>query len=546
MFKTPLLQKMAKLMQDAHLLNQNPELTLDQINERRLLLKSTLAGSLLLLPVSGFLNACAHLSTDTGDRVPNARPNFKSNLNEDPVVILGAGIAGLTAAYELAKAGRQSVIYEASPRLGGRMFTKTNFNSERMTCELGGELVDTGHEDLIGLCKELNVELDDFATEDKGLEQNLYYFGGHYYTDKDLVIAFQPFAKRLQRDQKKAFPDAAPKGTITTYARQLDQLTLDDYLHKFTDVEKWVVDLIRIAYIGEMALDSNVQSATSMITTLVADTSQGFKLYGESDQAKRIRGGNISLIEALHKNLEASGVTIHCGFPLVSIKYLSTGLRLDFGDSSAFSVVAKKVICTLPFSTLREVHGIQELPMNPLKKKCIANTSYGTAAKMMLGYQSRPWRSGIKKGSFKIPASNGMVYTQLDVQNIWESSRNQPGNSGILSCYVGGSMGANLNLNQTAAFRKHVDEVFPEVDQIFDQNRAHFNWTRFTFGRGSYASAKAGETYIYGDVAGRSELSGQLHFAGEHTAGIYAGFMNGACRSGKLVAQAILKQKVAV
>src|SRR5690348_9252230 len=52
----------------------------------------------------------------------------------DPVVILGAGTAGLTAAYRLTKAGVPCVVYEAAKRVGGRMYTQHNFNSEGMFC----------------------------------------------------------------------------------------------------------------------------------------------------------------------------------------------------------------------------------------------------------------------------------------------------------------------------------------------------------------------------------------------------------------------------
>ena len=62
-----------------------------------------------------------------------------------PVAILGAGIAGLTAAYRLQKAGVPCEIFEASDRTGGRMFTRYDFNKDGMFCELGGELVDTDH-----------------------------------------------------------------------------------------------------------------------------------------------------------------------------------------------------------------------------------------------------------------------------------------------------------------------------------------------------------------------------------------------------------------
>ena len=74
------------------------------------------------------------------------------------IAIIGGGVAGLTAAYRLQAAGAKPVVFEASNRWGGRMFTQYDFY-KGMFCELGGELVDTNHEDLQTLAKELGVEI---------------------------------------------------------------------------------------------------------------------------------------------------------------------------------------------------------------------------------------------------------------------------------------------------------------------------------------------------------------------------------------------------
>ena len=73
------------------------------------------------------------------------------------VAIIGGGVAGLTAAYRLQQAGAKPVLFEASNRWGGRMFTQYDFY-KGMFCELGGELVDTNHEELQTLGNELGVE----------------------------------------------------------------------------------------------------------------------------------------------------------------------------------------------------------------------------------------------------------------------------------------------------------------------------------------------------------------------------------------------------
>src|SRR5262245_25202179 len=77
----------------------------------------------------------------------------------ESIGIVGAGAAGLTAAFRLSAAGRNVTLYEASDRIGGRMFTRRDFNADGQFCELGGELVDTNHTALRDLATELGVEI---------------------------------------------------------------------------------------------------------------------------------------------------------------------------------------------------------------------------------------------------------------------------------------------------------------------------------------------------------------------------------------------------
>ena len=99
------------------------------------------------------------------------------------IAIVGGGVAGLTAAYRLQQHGAKPVLFEASNRWGGRMFTMYDFY-KGMFVELGGEFVDSNHEDLHTLAKEVGVEMQDLTTE--GGEE-LYFFKGQFHTPRDMV-----------------------------------------------------------------------------------------------------------------------------------------------------------------------------------------------------------------------------------------------------------------------------------------------------------------------------------------------------------------------
>ena len=127
-----------------------------------------------LLGAAGLFTAGGGLASQFVRAAEISKPGANQG---DPVAILGAGVAGLTAAYRLLQAGIPCEIIEASERTGGRMLTKTDFNQDGMFCELGGELVDSGHTDLMDLARELGVEIQELKGKDTGAD--LYFFAGN-------------------------------------------------------------------------------------------------------------------------------------------------------------------------------------------------------------------------------------------------------------------------------------------------------------------------------------------------------------------------------
>ncbi len=130
------------------------------------------------------------------------------------VAIVGGGVAGLTAAYRLQAAGAKPVLFEASNRWGGRMFTQYDFY-KGMFCELGGEFVDTDHEDLQKLAKELGVEMQKL-TDDGG--EDLYFFKGQFHTPKEMIDP----AKKTRRLCADRQADRQGRRQAHRQERQLD------------------------------------------------------------------------------------------------------------------------------------------------------------------------------------------------------------------------------------------------------------------------------------------------------------------------------------
>jgi len=360
--RTPLFRKLRQTVRQAHWLNHNPQ-------HRALFFEARDASRvsrrdfLRLLSAAGLLTAAGGLTP----RFARAGERAKVNARDSgPVAIIGAGIAGLTAAYRLHQAGVPCEIFEGSERTGGRILTKTDFNKDGMFCELGGELVDANHTDLIALAGELGVEIQELKSSDKGVD--LYFFGGQHYADKELIPAFEPFAQKLAADLEGLY-DA--EENFTRKAARFDGINLAEYLTQTGQgVEKWVVDMLRVAYTIEYGRDADEQSSLNLIALLQPDTSEGFKIFGDSDESKRIKGGSSSLPNALATALEGK-VRINKGYRLVKIAPAGSNLALSFAvDYNSKAAKFARVICTLPFTMLRQVDGVKALALGRQTARC--------------------------------------------------------------------------------------------------------------------------------------------------------------------------------
>lgn len=458
---------------------------------------------------------------------------------KEPVAIIGAGAAGLTAAFRLTQAGAKVVIFEGSDRIGGRIFTKDDFISgdlnegKPMFCELGGELVDTDHKDLIELAGELGVGIQELKAGDPGTEY--YYLENKIRTEKELIPAFEPLAKQLAQDAEKLTDE---KGDSTPKAQKFDGISIDEYLQSFNGrVEPWVLRLLDIAYEIEYGRATKEQSALNLITYLSPETKDGFKMYGESDESKRIQGGSSRIIEALEKAIRGK-VTIYKQHKLVAVAAASSGrLQLTFDTSNGnqdFSF--SKTICALPFTMLRNgrVAGIDQIGLSQEKLKAINELGYGNNTKAMIGFKGRIWRKAE-------PVNNGSVYTDQSFQNCWETSRGQEGPCGILTNYLGGQNAVQARSeDRFDTTLKELDTIFPGVEADYLGKRILMHWPSQKCVQGSYTCPLVGQFTTLLNYCGTPELDGNLLFAGEHTSADFSGFMSGAVQSGNRVAKEAL------
>jgi monoamine oxidase len=202
-------------------------------------------------------------------------------------------------------------------------------------------------------------------------------------------------------------------------------------------------------------------------------------------------------------------------------------------------------VLTLPFSVLRGVDLDASLGLSAQKSAAIAQLGYGTNAKLMLGFDSRPWLT--------LHHSNGAAYSDLqNHQTSWETNPiAAAANRAVLTDYSGAARGAGLNPAQpqleAEKFLADLNQVYPGASAAATRLpngslRVHLeHWPSNPLAKGGYTCYKPGQ---FTRIAGlEAEPVGNLFFAGEHTDSFYEwqGFMEGACLSGIAAAGKLLR-----
>lgn len=504
------------------------------VGERELSRRSFLKAVGGLAVAAGPIAACA-------ETVPPASSPPPSG---EPVIVIGGGLAGLTAAYELGKRGVPVVLYEGSSRIGGRVWTAERFNAAGQFVELGGELVDSDHEALQGVCKELGVALQSFGKPGTWLSEGLYIHRGRVYSGAEFKRGLVPLMNAVRRThleiggptRRLDVTWATPRG-----AARFDTMSLTEYLEGIRELEPWVRDMVRMGYVGEMGDETDRQSALNLILLVNPDKAN---LYGDSDEGSRIAGGGSNLTRALHQAIvkrAGSAEAVRTGHVLTAMRERGQSLELVFDQNGrTITAQAARVVMAIPFTTLRQVEGVRVLPLHPVKQRAIAEYHFGTNTKSMLDFNSRIWRTPGEK----LPAFTGGLTTDTVHQAFWETSRGQDGPNGILTNYLGGDAGRDFDGKGRASV-DYLGGLDPRIKAEFTGRQRFMNWSKHRFALGSYSCQKPGQYIGFFGMEGTAEMGGRLLFAGEHTSTDYSGFMNGAVESGQRVANEITGRRTA-
>ena len=236
---------------------------------------------------------------------------------EARVAIVGAGLAGLTAAYELSKVGLKPHVYEGSTRLGGRCYS-IKFPDNGQIAEHGGEFINKGRNQIAiqDLARELGLELDDTYNEHDWDE--LWRFDKERYTREQATTDYAKLHPVIQYQfERIGGAKCCNYKDPTEFARELDQMRLAEWVELYVSGGRHS----KLGQLIENALSEEYSADSTLLSGLVpaqqfyvnqipvrpppSGYKDEFKLYyGVSNERLHIRGGNDQFLAFWAKSSE--------------------------------------------------------------------------------------------------------------------------------------------------------------------------------------------------------------------------------------------------
>jgi len=453
------------------------------------------------------------------------------------VAVVGAGIAGLNAAYQLKKAGVAATVYEASARVGGRMRSVKNAFGDGLTVDIGAELINTDHADMLALAQDFGLKLYNRMEDAERLDipKEAFWFDGVAYSEEQVIRDLRPLARQIAADSALLDSD------YETHAPKFDKWSVQEYLTGHADKIRasYVRSLLENTIRTEYGVEPENASALQLLFNLPTVKGQAVDLFSYSDETYAVVGGSAEITDALAKALPGQ---IKTNKYLHDIRKHQSGFQLSFADRS--TVEADIVIIAIPFTVLRTV--FIDAPMPVRLRQFIQEAVLGANEKLVAGFSHRFWRT--KKG-FSLAASSDFGFSE-----VWDESLRQPElKAGALNFFLGGrevieSQKARVG-DLIKGFIAQMDKHLPGAMAARTGTFVHSRWLQNYLSFGAYTSFKPGQLtrfagYFWiesGDPSERQTVTaGNLIFAGEHLSDEFFGFMNGGAQTGRLAAQEVL------
>ena len=442
------------------------------------------------------------------------------------VIVIGAGLAGLTAAKELSRAGSDVVVLEARDRVGGRVEGGV---IDGHPVELGGTWLGAGHEEMYSLVDQLGLSTfrtwnDEGQVVIESRGKRLLVAGRKGAVPRFNPVALADLAQgiarfdRLARSVDPARPWAHPR------AMDLDGQTFETWVRRTLRTPRGRA-YFRVAAEAVFAADATDFSLLHALFYAASNADlETLLAVDEGAQRDRVVGGSVLVAQGL-----AEGLDVRLGAPVTGV--VQDGHGVEVSTRSGATHLADRVIVALPPTLTGRLHYEPAMPAG--RDQLTQRVPAGSVVKTFAAYPTPFWREDGLNG--QVASDRGPVKVTFDVS--------PPGAEiGVLLGFVEGGEARRWQQLPAAQRRRTVLEC---LGRHFGPRAStptaylEKDWSAEEFTRGCYGAHFApGVWTSFGEAL--REPVGRIHWAGTECAVEWNGYMEGAVRSGAVAAREVL------
>jgi monoamine oxidase len=445
------------------------------------------------------------------------------------VVVVGAGLAGLAAAWELTQLGHDVTLLEASRRPGGRIRTLREPFADGLYAEAGAFNHGERLRHYNRYVELFNLPLATSPRPPRPLAMVEFLNGQRIEVRPGQVpewpIELTPEERSLGVGglyRQHLLPFASEIGDPTDPSWRIDpflpwdQMTLAELL-KGRGLSEGAIRLLAVNMIGGYGW-----SEGSALHRLVSDLA----LFPTG--ARFLAGGADRLPDAFARAL---GERIWYGAPVIRIVQQPNRVRVVFRQiGEERTIEADRVVCTAPIPALRKIAFTPELP--PAKRRIFSQLEYTPVTRVFVQMRRRSWAEN---------GYSGLSGTELPIDLVGEHPpvRAENQTRGILECHIRGPEAARVGTldadAQISWVVEHLEKLHPGIKQQVEGGTS-VAWHEDPWIGGGYAWWKPGQ--LTGWLPELARPEGRIHFAGEHTS-VLARTLEGAAESGNRAAREV-------
>ncbi|KAA1420087.1 flavin monoamine oxidase family protein [Mumia zhuanghuii] len=514
-------------------------------------------GAGVMLHSMGALGLSPAAAAETPPFTP-PKPSDLARHGRKSVLILGGGIAGLTTAYELGKAGYRCTILEARERPGGRNWTVRGGSTEtdlkgqtQRAAFSSGQYMNAGpgrlpqHHVTVDYCRELGVELETFVNQNA--DAYLYRTGSHN-------LAGQPIRHRAAKADvygyvSELLAKATDQGALDTYLTQADKDALISFLRSFGSIgaKENGDPAASYKYTGGgrrgYAIEPGVTageplSPYALSDVLASGIGNYFSFEFGFDQAMQMLqpvGGMDRIPYAFEKAIGRD--KIEYGAEVSAFRNTSSGVEVEYSVGGRRTKKAKAdfLVCTIP------PHIAAKIPSN-LPADVVSALAYArptNAGKIGIEYDRRWWELDHK-------IYGGITNANNELGNMWYPSSGFHGKRGTMVGYynTGGSANTYGALTPKERLAKAVAQGAEIHGPAYTKDvRSSFSvdWATAKHSEGAWVGWPSRTDGNYDKLL---EPSGNVYFAGDHMSYTIA-WQHGAMVSARSTVEALHNRVVA-